>query len=252
MGHLLQPVWEVADKLVQALTLCFARETVTIVDNLGLTRAQRESVEDTITAIQQYVDGQVNESVERCNFHRRVQQTGETFDDFLVSLRELVKTCKFCSEDCLRKNIRDQIIEGHLVGDTVEELLRERDLSLETTISKCRAKKQRAEISPGVDSVQVHIVKQQQHLDRSSNQQQRYPNRTSNQQQRYSDHTSNWSPRWCAGCGSAPHPGGRPAFCCICHNCKIVGHLARVCRKPTYGTSPTSPLQRPWDNGCPV
>ena len=165
---------EAVDKQVQALTLCFARETVTIVDNLGLTRAQRESVEDTITAIQQYVDGQVNESVERRNFRRRVQQTGETFDDFLVSLRELAKTCKFCSEDCLRKNIRDQIIEGHLVGDTVEELLRERDLSLETAISKCRAqeaaKKQRAEISPGVDSVQVHTVKQQQHPDRSSNQ----------------------------------------------------------------------------------
>ena len=174
-----------------------------------------------------------------------------------------MKTCKFCSEDCLRKNIRDQIIEGHLVGDTVEELLRERDLSLETAISKCRAqeaaKKQREEISPGVDSVQVHAVKQQQHPDRSSNQQQRYPDRnsnqqqrypdrTSNQQQRYSDHTSNRSPRWCAGCGSAPYPGGRqtcPAFGRICHNCKIVGHLARVCRKPTYGTPRPPPYKGP-------
>ena len=47
---------------------------------LGLTRAQRESVQlmgDTITAIQQYVNGQVNESVERRNFRKRVQQTGE-------------------------------------------------------------------------------------------------------------------------------------------------------------------------------
>jgi hypothetical protein len=44
---------EAAAKQVQALTLCFARETVTTVDNLGLTRRQRGSVSEIITAIQQ-------------------------------------------------------------------------------------------------------------------------------------------------------------------------------------------------------
>ena len=68
----------------------------------------------------------------------------EAFDDFLVSLRELAKTCKFCSEECTHKNI-----EGLLDGDTVETLLREKDLSLQDTIIKCRgqeaAKRQRAD-----------------------------------------------------------------------------------------------------------
>jgi len=71
---------------------------------------------------------------------------GESFDDFLVSLRELAKTCKF---ECLQKNIRDQIIEGLLVGDMVEDLLKEKDLSLDAAVAKCRAqeaaKKQRAD-----------------------------------------------------------------------------------------------------------
>ena len=102
---------EPAAKQVQALTLCFARETLTIVDNLGLSADQRGSVKETVSAIQRYVQGQVNESVERRNFRKRVQQPGETFDDFLVSLRDLSKTCKFCNEECTRKNIRDQIIE---------------------------------------------------------------------------------------------------------------------------------------------
>ena len=31
----------------------------------------------------------VNETVERRNFRRRVQQPGETFDDFLIALRDL-------------------------------------------------------------------------------------------------------------------------------------------------------------------
>ncbi len=79
-------------KQVQALTLCFSRQTVTIVDNLGLTATQRGKVQDVITVIERYVQGQINETVERRNFRRHVQQEGETFDDFLVSLCELSKT----------------------------------------------------------------------------------------------------------------------------------------------------------------
>ena len=50
--------------------------------------------------------GTLTNRVERRNFRHRKQQLGETFDDFLVSLRELAKTCKFCSEECTQKNIR--------------------------------------------------------------------------------------------------------------------------------------------------
>ena len=71
-----------ATKQVQALTLCFSRETVTIVDNLGLTDAHRASVDHIIAAIEAYVQGQINETVERRNFRRRAQQEGETFDVF--------------------------------------------------------------------------------------------------------------------------------------------------------------------------
>ena len=130
---------ESAARQVEALTLCFSRETLTIVDNLGLTTDQRKSIEDIITAIKQYIDGHINESVERRNFRRRVQQQGETFDDFLVALRELVKTCNFCSNECIEKNIRDQVIEGILDGDTIEHLLQQQNLTLSVAITACRA-----------------------------------------------------------------------------------------------------------------
>ena len=92
-----------------------------------------------IAAIKRYVDGHINESVKRRNFRKRIQQRGETFDDYLVALRELVKTCTFCSPACTAKNIRDQIIEGILEGDTVEHLLQRQDLTLDTAITTCRA-----------------------------------------------------------------------------------------------------------------
>ena len=59
---------------------------MTIVENLGLSDDQRGNVAEIVAAIQRYVEGHINESVERRTFRRRVQQPGETFDNFLVSL----------------------------------------------------------------------------------------------------------------------------------------------------------------------
>ena len=64
------------------------------------------------------------------NFRNRTQQAGASFDDFLVSLHQLVKTCNFCNDACTQKNIRDQIIEGLVDESTVEDLLQETDLTL--------------------------------------------------------------------------------------------------------------------------
>jgi len=114
------PSEESAVKQVQALTLCFSHETLTIVDNLSLTTEDRKSVTAIIRAIKKYVTGHINELVKRQNFRCRTQQPGESFDDYLVSLRELVKTCNFCSDACMQKCVRDQIIEGLLDDDTVE------------------------------------------------------------------------------------------------------------------------------------
>ena len=148
--------------------------------------------------------------MERRNFRRRTQQPGEPFDDFLVALRELAKTCKFCSDACTQKNIRDQIIEGLIDGDTVEDLLKEKELTLATTISKCRsleaAKRQRAEMSGATPETIMSIRKTR--MDPSST-------------------------KVCPGCGGNFHQGGRrqcPAYNLTCHLCQRMGHLARVCR----------------------
>ena len=124
---------QAAEKQVEAFNLCLLIETLAIVQNLGLTNAEKKDVAAIIQALQRYVDGQMNETVDRRNFRRRTQQPGESFDDFLISLRELAKTCRFCSESCTEKSIRDQVIEGISDGDTVEHLLQENELTLATT-----------------------------------------------------------------------------------------------------------------------
>ena len=203
---------EDAQKQVQALTLCFSRETLSIVQNLGLTEEENRSVESIIRAIKRYVEGHVNETVERRTFRKRTQQVGEAFDDFLVSLREFVKTCNFYSNGCTNKNIRDQIIEGLLDADTTEHLLQETDLTLAKTITICQAqeaaKKQRA-------SMQSYSTESVAALHKPQDWKQRLPVST------------------CPGCGAPAHPAGRtqcPAYNQTCFNCQKTGHFAKVCR----------------------
>ena len=78
----------------------------------------------------------INKTVEHRNFHWWVQQPGESFNDFLITIRELVKTCKFCSDTFVQKSIHDQIIEGLTDGGTIDDLLQDVDLTLATTTTK--------------------------------------------------------------------------------------------------------------------
>ena len=199
---------EPAAKRVQALQLCFSRETLNVVDNLGLTTDERKDQALIIAAMKSHVEGRVNETIERRNLRRRTQQVGESFDDYLVSLRELAKTCNFCNNDCLRKAIRNQIIEGLLDGEIIQELLQVKDLTLDQAITKCRgleaAKKSRQDIQgpSEVNTFQTHPL-----TARSGT---------------------------CPGCGNPFHEGGRkkcPAFNQTCRNCGRSGHFARVCSR---------------------
>ena len=139
------------------------------------------------------------------NRFRRTQQVGECFDNFLVSLRELTKTCNFCNNDCLQKALRDQIIEGLLDGEIIQELLQVKDLTLDQAITMCRgleaAKKSRHKVqgSPEVSTFRM------QHGTGT-----------------------------CQGCGAPFHDGGRkrcPAYNQTCHKCGKTGHFSRVCRQ---------------------
>ena len=77
-------------KQVKALKLCLSRETLQHHIQFGaISEAQMKKLSAIIDALQKYVDGHVNEAMERCNFRRQFQQNRESFDNYLISLREL-------------------------------------------------------------------------------------------------------------------------------------------------------------------
>ena len=92
---------------VDALKQCLTRGSLRIMNNLGLTATQLADVTQIVDAFKTYAQGQINESVERRNLRKRTQQPGESVDDYMVELRELVKTCNFCTDTCIDKALRD-------------------------------------------------------------------------------------------------------------------------------------------------
>ena len=173
------------------------------------------------TAIKCHIDGQINESVERHNLHCHMQQPVVSFNDFLVTLCKLAKTCNFCSNLCTQKNIQDQIIKGNTDIDTVEQLPKQLDLTLEVAITLCRAqevaKKQRREISDHIAGAVLTIRQRSQ------------PPTTQ-------------LPVTCPGCGVKPHMGGQvrcPEYNQTCHHCNKTGHFARACQARQIQLTPS-------------
>ena len=100
------------EKKVQVLILCFTSETLSIVHILGLSDAEKKDAGAIIATIKKYIDGHINELVERRHFRRCTQQHGECFDNFLLALHDLrysssltlhshVKTCVRSPDFCV-------------------------------------------------------------------------------------------------------------------------------------------------------
>ena len=117
----------------------------------------------------------------------------------------------------MQKNTRDQIIEGILDGDAVEDLLQIKDLTLDKAIQVCQAqeaaKKQLANMI-GIHHESVAVIRNAPRKKPPS-------------------HTVPGYSATCPGCGNRLHQGGRarcPAFGLLCNNCGKLGHFAKVCR----------------------
>ena len=69
------------------------------------------SVVDILAKFDSYAIGENNERYERFVFHNRNQQQSEPFEQFLTSIRVLVKSCNFC-DACRNSTLRDKIVLG--------------------------------------------------------------------------------------------------------------------------------------------
>ncbi|UYV73839.1 hypothetical protein LAZ67_11001072 [Cordylochernes scorpioides] len=235
------------------------------------------TLDEAVNALEAYLRKKRNPLLDRQDFHRRDQQTGESVDRYFAALKalddscahELDFKCSTCGDPCITRctkracgqtfalagyqqqlRIRDRLICGLFDKDLQRKVLAEQynsDLSLDRVLSICIAHESAtavgATLSPSpTTSPEAFIATR------------RAPS-TYKHQQASSSETSPKANRFfqkpydpndpCSGCGANPrHRRDQcPAKDIECNKCGITGHYGRVCRqlkrKPT--TKPNIP-----------
>ena len=105
------------------------------------TEEDHRTVDQILKMFDSYVAGESNETCERYKFYSRDQKEGETFANFLASIKSLIETCNFC-QNCVDVNLLDRIVRGIRDRGTRSVLLRKRNLTLKDAIDICKTEEQ--------------------------------------------------------------------------------------------------------------
>ena len=97
---------------------------------------EHKSLEEAKTALNGYFAPKRNVVAERYKFRLRAQKADESFDAYLASLRELVRSCDFGTLE--EEMIREQIVEKCSSQTLKQKLLQQEDLNLAKTLRIAR------------------------------------------------------------------------------------------------------------------
>jgi len=174
--------------------------------------------------------GEENVTYERYVFHQRVQQPGESVEDFVADLRKLAKSCAVEHlEDSL---IRDRLAVGIRDDPTRRRLLQVENLSLSDAIDACKATEatnRRLRTMNGTSSAEIDALTTATPTSR------RRGRRSSKSRDRASQRDTVNSARRCLYC-DRQHGGPKescPVFVQQCRKSGKKNHFQKVCRSMT-------------------
>lgn len=112
-------------------------EALEVFNSFDLSTNERNSYDSIINAFEVFCKTRVNETYERFKFFKRKQRENEPFNDFLMDIRKLAKSCGFVNlESSL---LKDQIVSGIFSDQTRKELLKTTDLNYGKAVEMCRS-----------------------------------------------------------------------------------------------------------------
>ncbi|KAG0728874.1 hypothetical protein GWK47_031556 [Chionoecetes opilio] len=198
----------------RAILLSLLDEDWTRVIRYALPVAEDTLAKEVVMAMEAHLRTQRNVLVDRLEFYSRIQEEGETFDDFLCSLKEIAPFCDFC-QHCFDSQLRDRVVCGARDDEAVKAMLKNKDLTLNNAVDVCRAsevaRNTHAELRSGAIG-KVSAYRRQRSQTREYG-----ATRDINQK--------------CTRCGYRRHKDSTacPAIGATCRNCGESGHFQSVC-----------------------
>ena len=155
----------------------------------------------------------------------RLQQPGESLEEFLKQLRQLAKDCNFEAVDAKtydEQMIRNAFIKGLESNNMRQRILEQEDITLQRAFDLARSLHQAQE---HVNQL-CHVGNLAATQELTSKEEQTDENSTAASATKNVANKSNWF-----FCGEPYHSRGRcPAKEAECFNCQKKGHFSRVCR----------------------
>ena len=93
----------------------------------GIAVADDAGLEQVLDAMQAYLRGQRNVIVDQRDFYSRIQEPGETFDDFLCAMKEIAIFCDIY-DTCISNRLRDRIIVGTSDQEALKRMLENKNI----------------------------------------------------------------------------------------------------------------------------
>lgn len=153
----------------------------------------------------------VREEYERFKFYGRIQKPGESFDQYLTVLRDLITTCNFHEAE-RDKALRDRIVFGISSSEVREELFNSQtSITLQQAIEVCQRHETTKQYMQGMEPTvteKTHVV----------------TNQPSKPKGYKSTNTAT-----CNRCGGHHKPKCCPAYDKLCKKCGAKGHFAKMC-----------------------
>ena len=223
----------------------------------GLEIALPNTYGNIVAAFQKHLRRQRSIVLDRREFFTRQQEAGESFDDYLIALKELAQFCDFCTQ-CFDEQFRDRIVNGVRDQEALQAMLAEPDLTLDKAIKLCRVSESARSNAAALHPATVQPVsayrrsRSVRHPSPAAGRGSRRRSSTDSESTRGSrspaargySPSGGWRSRprdqrrdsargddACSCCGRRRHRSGEtcPASRAACFGCGADGHFARVC-----------------------
>ena len=206
---------------ISTLLYCLGDEAEGVLASTNISDDARKSYKDVMAKLDEHFKVRNNTIYERARFNRRDQQEGESAEEYVTALYELIETCEY--GELHDEMLRDRLVVGIRDAAMSEKLQLDPELTLEKAKKAIRQKEAVREQSKRLTSQKVHLV------ENVTPRAPRRPQRTGGgapPQPR-----SSTAPAKCLRCGRRKHQGSErcPAKNVICHKCQKKGHFKAYC-----------------------
>lgn len=195
-------------------------EAVVVFNTFQLTEVETADIAVIKDRFKGYFTPKSNTTYERYTFNKMMQVEGESFDEFLTKLKSQSGKCQFANlHDSL---LTDKIIIGLRNDKVRERLLSEDEITLDRTISICRASE--------LTSKQLKVLRNNEGTEVNAIQKYKKNSGKSSSGKSSSTTATTDETYECSRCGKRHGPKSCPAFKQKCSKCKRKGHFADMCR----------------------